>query len=98
MLDPILPGLEVLRRLLTRAAARMSYRFWRKDETRTGGRNAGLGLALVRALADLLEIEARFHPDRTFRITLSTAKTSPHRASEAVGGRGLGRRPKLHDA
>ena len=98
MLDPILPGLEVLRRLLTRAGARMSYRFWRKDETRTGGRNAGLGLALVRALADLLEIEARLHPDRTFRITLSRAKTSPHRASEAVGGRGLGRRPKLHDA
>jgi two-component system sensor histidine kinase QseC len=51
----------------------MFDRFWRKDETRTGGRNVGLGLALVRAMADLLaiEIETRLLPDRTFRITLS---------------------------
>jgi two-component system sensor histidine kinase QseC len=51
----------------------MFDRFWRKDEARTGGRNVGLGLALVRALADLLhiEIETRLLPDRTFRITLS---------------------------
>ena len=51
----------------------MFDRFWRKDETRTGGRNVGLGLALVRAMADLLhiEIEARLLSDRTFRITLS---------------------------
>jgi two-component system sensor histidine kinase QseC len=51
----------------------MFDRFWRKDETRTGGRNVGLGLALVRAMADLLgiEIEPRLLPDRTFRITLS---------------------------
>jgi two-component system sensor histidine kinase QseC len=51
----------------------MFDRFWRKDEARTGGRNAGLGLALVRALADLLgiEVETRLLPDRTFRITLS---------------------------
>jgi signal transduction histidine kinase len=51
----------------------MFDRFWRKDEARAGGRNAGLGLALVRALADLLgiEIETRLLPDRTFRITLS---------------------------
>ena len=33
----------------------------------------GLGLALVRAMANLLdiEIETRLLPDRTFRITLS---------------------------
>ena len=51
----------------------MFDRFWRKDEARAGGRNVGLGLALVRALADLLgiEVEARLLPDRTFRITLS---------------------------
>jgi signal transduction histidine kinase len=51
----------------------MFDRFWRKDEARAGGRNVGLGLALVRALADLLgiEIETRLLPDRTFRITLS---------------------------
>jgi two-component system, OmpR family, heavy metal sensor histidine kinase CusS len=51
----------------------MFDRFWRKDETRTGGRNVGLGLALVRAMADLLDIEiaTRLLPDRTFRITLS---------------------------
>lgn len=51
----------------------MFDRFWRKDETRTGGRNVGLGLALVRAMADLLhiEIEAHLLSDRTLRITLS---------------------------
>ncbi|MGH3042916.1 MAG: sensor histidine kinase, partial [Gaiellaceae bacterium] len=51
----------------------MFDRFWRKDEARAGGRNVGLGLALVRALADLLgiEIETRLLPDRTLRITLS---------------------------
>jgi two-component system sensor histidine kinase QseC len=50
----------------------MFDRFWRKDEARTGGRNVGLGLSLVRALADLLAIEiaTRLEPDRTFRITL----------------------------
>ncbi len=51
----------------------MFDRFWRKDEARAGARGVGLGLALVRALADLLdiEIEARLFPDRTFRVTLS---------------------------
>jgi len=42
-----------------------------KDEARAGGSNVGLGLLLVRALADLLEIETRLSPDKTFRITLS---------------------------
>jgi signal transduction histidine kinase len=51
----------------------MFDRFWRKDEARAGGRNVGLGLALVRALADLLgiRIETRLDADRTFRVTLS---------------------------
>lgn len=51
----------------------MFDRFWRKDEARTGGRNAGLGLSLVRALADLLgiEIATRLESDKTFRVTLS---------------------------
>ena len=55
----------------------MFDRFWRKDEARTGGRNVGLGLALVRALADLLglRIETRLDPDRTFRVTLSKPVT-----------------------
>ncbi len=50
----------------------MFDRFWRKDEARTGGRNAGLGLSLVRALADLLAIQivTRLEPDKTFCITL----------------------------
>ena len=51
----------------------MFDRFWRKDEARAGGRNVGLGLSLVRALADLLgiEIATRLEPDKTFRLTLS---------------------------
>jgi signal transduction histidine kinase len=59
----------------------MFDRFWRKDAARAGGRNVGLGLALVRALADLLgiEIETRLLPDRTLRITLRTG-TGPRRS------------------
>ena len=51
----------------------MFDRFWRKDEARTGGHGVGLGLAVVRALADLLMIgiETRLTTDRTFHITLS---------------------------
>jgi signal transduction histidine kinase len=51
----------------------MFDRFWRKDEARAGGRNVGLGLALVRAMTDLLgiEVETQILPDRTFRVTLS---------------------------
>jgi signal transduction histidine kinase len=50
----------------------MFDRFWRKEEARTGGRNAGLGLALVRAMADLLSIEivTRLDADKTLSITL----------------------------
>jgi signal transduction histidine kinase len=55
----------------------MFDRFWRKDEARAGGRNAGLGLALVRAMADLLEIgiDTRLDADRTFHVTLSRPGT-----------------------
>jgi two-component system, OmpR family, heavy metal sensor histidine kinase CusS len=51
----------------------MFDRFWRKDEARTGGHGVGLGLAVVRALTDLLTIgvETRLTPDGMFRITLS---------------------------
>jgi signal transduction histidine kinase len=51
----------------------MFDRFWRKDEARTGGHGVGLGLAVVRALADLLAIgiETRLTADGTFHIALS---------------------------
>jgi two-component system sensor histidine kinase QseC len=69
----------------------MFDRFWRKDQARTGGRHAGLGLALVRALADLLAIEitTRLDPDRTFRLTLGSrrvAATTPGDAGLAESG------------
>jgi len=38
-------------------------RFWQKDPARTGGKHTGLGLALVRAFAELLEIEIAVHLD-----------------------------------
>lgn len=58
--------------LESRDLAVMFDRFWRKEEARTGGRHVGLGLSLVRAMADLLAIEVvtRLEPDKTFRITL----------------------------
>jgi len=56
----------------------MFDRFWRKDEARTGGHGVGLGLAVVRALADLLAIgiETRLTAEGTFRITLSMRRDS----------------------
>ena len=50
---------------------RIFDRFWRKDPARSGGRHAGLGLALVSALCDLLrfEKEARL-ADGCFEIAL----------------------------
>lgn len=65
----------------------MFDRFWRKDEARTGGRNAGLGLALVRAMADLLgiAIQTRLEADGTFRIALSMpVATDPVRSAPAA--------------
>ena len=55
----------------------MFDRFWRKDQARTGGRHVGLGLSLVRALADLLgiQIETRLDADKTLRVTLSQPVT-----------------------
>jgi hypothetical protein len=51
----------------------MFDRCWRGDEARASGYSVGVGLAPVRALDDLLqiEIETRLEPDKTFRITLS---------------------------
>ncbi len=50
----------------------MFDRFWRKDQVRQGGRNLGLGLAIVRALADLLgfEVEASLVADDLLEIAL----------------------------
>lgn len=51
----------------------MFERFWRKDEARTGGHNVGLGLAIVRAFADLLgfEVETDLAPTGLLSITLA---------------------------
>lgn len=63
----------------------MFDRFWRKEEARTGGRNVGLGLSLVKAFADLLgiEVEAALGPDQTFRISLSVPDAGPVRSVSA---------------
>jgi two-component system sensor histidine kinase QseC len=60
----------------------MFDRFWRKDAARSGDRNLGLGLALVRAFADLLElkIEAELGPEGRLSIALVA---SPGSASSA---------------
>lgn len=48
-------------------------RFWRKDRVRARGHHAGLGLSLVKALADLLcvRVSLDFKSDREFQVTLS---------------------------
>jgi signal transduction histidine kinase len=46
--------------------------FWRRNEARNGTEHAGLGLALVKVLAKLLQIDVRFAQDRhgRFRVRL----------------------------
>ncbi len=48
-------------------------RFWRKDAARTSGDHAGLGLSLVKALADALNLKVspRLGQDKAFEIELS---------------------------
>jgi two-component system, OmpR family, heavy metal sensor histidine kinase CusS len=67
----------------------MFDRFWRKDEARSAGRNVGLGLSLVRAMADLLAIEivTRLEPDKTFRITLSGPAAERDQGERTAGAR-----------
>lgn len=50
----------------------MFDRFWRKDEARSDGQSAGLGLALVRAFSHLLGIRENAHlsPNGVFEIVL----------------------------
>jgi two-component system, OmpR family, heavy metal sensor histidine kinase CusS len=51
---------------------RIFDRFWRKDPSRSGGQHTGLGLALVAALCELLELRKTARLDgRLFEITLS---------------------------
>lgn len=51
----------------------MFERFWRKDQVRTTGSHAGLGLSLVKALADLLNLEIKpsLHDGSRFTLSLS---------------------------
>jgi two-component system sensor histidine kinase QseC len=49
----------------------MFERFWRKDQVRSEDNHAGLGLSLVKALADLLKIRISPTLDADSRLTLS---------------------------
>jgi two-component system sensor histidine kinase QseC len=51
---------------------RLGEPFWRADESRSSAEHAGLGLALVTALASLLRLDVAFSqdPDGTFRVRL----------------------------
>jgi two-component system sensor histidine kinase QseC len=52
----------------------MFERFWRKDEARTGGRHAGLGLSLVQALADILSLKISPELDGGRRFTIMVSE------------------------
>lgn len=49
----------------------MFERFWRKDKARTKGRYAGLGLTLVAALGEILDITVRPTLDTNGRLTMT---------------------------
>jgi signal transduction histidine kinase len=52
--------------------ANLTEPFWRRDEARSSAEHAGLGLALVAALAKLLRLDLRFgqDPDGLFAVCL----------------------------
>jgi two-component system sensor histidine kinase QseC len=52
---------------------RLTEPFWRKDEARSSPDHAGLGLSVVRALAEVLGLDVGFTQDRdgTFRVRFS---------------------------
>ena len=55
----------------------MFERFWRKDQVRTTGSHAGLGLPLVKALADLLKLKIKPSLRDGSRFTLSLSGLMP---------------------
>ena len=55
----------------------MFERFWRKDQARTDGSHAGLGLSLVKALADVLNLKIKPLIDARHRFTLSLSGFVP---------------------
>jgi two-component system sensor histidine kinase QseC len=67
--------------------ARLAEPFWRADESRASGEHAGLGLALVDALAGVLGLTARFlqDADGTFRARVEGLRACPPSPSPAAG-------------
>lgn len=61
----------------------MVERFWRKDQSRTGGGHAGLGLSLVKELAQVLGIIIDFKLEDGARFTISLSAMA-----RAAGNRG----------
>jgi two-component system sensor histidine kinase QseC len=59
------------------------HRFWRKDPARSGGHNAGLGLALVAAVCAQLGLTCRatLEEGDLFRITLAGLRVAPATSS-----------------
>ncbi len=56
----------------------MFERFWRKDQSRTEGRHAGLGLSVVKALAEVLDLEIVPELDEKGRLTITIVFAEPH--------------------
>lgn len=55
----------------------MFERFWRKDQVRAEGNHAGLGLSLVKALAEILNLRIKALLDAGHRFTLSLSGLAP---------------------
>lgn len=66
--------------------SRLFDRFWRKDAARTGGQHAGLGLSIVRALADVLDVQmvVDLSPDKVFSVRLRFPGRSLPQQSQPV--------------
>ncbi len=63
--------------LSERDLALMFERFWRKDQARSGGHHAGLGLSLVKALAEVLHLKIDPLLDSQKRFTMALSGLAP---------------------
>ena len=63
--------------LCQRDLAMMFERFWRQDQARTGAHHVGLGLSVIKALAEILELVVHPRLDTGGSLTMTVSGLQP---------------------